>query len=67
MPVYAWDVGRVPAGLRGGPLGTVGRLVAHVANRCAIGTSLMLALSRPFRRRRPETTPQSESQQDRTG
>jgi hypothetical protein len=50
MPVYAWDVGRVPAGLRGGPLGSVGRLVAHVATRCAIGTSLMLALSRPFRR-----------------
>jgi peptidoglycan/xylan/chitin deacetylase (PgdA/CDA1 family) len=66
IPVYAWDVGRVPAGLRGGPLGAVGRLVAHVANRCAIGTSLMLALSSPFRRRRPETTPQGESQQDRT-
>ena len=65
MPVYAWDVGRVPAGLRGGALGTVGRLVAHVANRCAIGTSLMLALARPFRRRPLETTPQGESQQDR--
>jgi peptidoglycan/xylan/chitin deacetylase (PgdA/CDA1 family) len=65
MPVYSWDVGRVPAGLRGGPIGSVGRLVAHVANRCAIGTSLMLVLSRPFRRRPLETTPQRPSQQDR--
>jgi peptidoglycan/xylan/chitin deacetylase (PgdA/CDA1 family) len=65
MPVYAWDVGRVPVGLRGGPLGTVGRLVAHVANRCALGTSLMLALARPFRRRPLKATPQGASQQDR--
>lgn len=65
VPVYTWDVGQVPMGLRRGPLGTVGRFVAHVANRCAVGTSLMLALSRPFRRRQPEMTPQGESQQDR--
>lgn len=41
MPVYAWDVGSVPLGLRNDPLGAVGRLVAHGANRCAVGTSLM--------------------------
>lgn len=46
LPVYMWDVGRIPTGLRGGLLGSVGRLAAHVANRCAVGTSLMLALRR---------------------
>lgn len=45
MPVYMWDTARTPLGLRAGPLGTAGRLVAHVANRCAVGTSIMLALA----------------------
>lgn len=41
VPVYAWDAGDVPLGLRYDALGSVGRLVAHVANRCAVGTSVM--------------------------
>jgi len=66
VPVYAWDVGGVPAGLATGPLGTVGRLVAQVANRCAVGTSLMLALALPFRRRRQaEAAPHNEAREDR--
>ncbi len=44
FPVYVWDVGQVPLGLQAGPLGTMGRLVAHAANRCAVGTSLMRRL-----------------------
>ncbi len=44
FPVYVWDVGQVPLGLQAGPLGTMGRLVAHAANRCAVGTSLMRKL-----------------------
>jgi peptidoglycan/xylan/chitin deacetylase (PgdA/CDA1 family) len=50
MPVYAWDLGRIPVGLHGGPFGTAGRLVAHVANRCAVGTSIMLGLAGALRR-----------------
>jgi len=46
LPVYRWDVGRVPFGLRGGAVGMAGRFTAHLANRCAIGTSWMLRLSR---------------------
>lgn len=66
VPVYVWDVGRVPAGLGMGPLATLGRMAAHVANRCAIGTSLMLALARPFRRSGgTEPVPQRETQEDR--
>jgi peptidoglycan/xylan/chitin deacetylase (PgdA/CDA1 family) len=41
VPVYAWDAGDVPLGLRNDALGSVGRLVAHVANCCAVGTSVM--------------------------
>jgi peptidoglycan/xylan/chitin deacetylase (PgdA/CDA1 family) len=44
VPVYMWDVGDTPFGLRADALGAAGRLVAHVANRCAVGTSLMLRL-----------------------
>lgn len=44
VPVYMWDVGATPFGLREDGLGTVGRFVAHVANRCAVGTSVMLKL-----------------------
>jgi len=40
-PVYMWDVGDVPLGLRNDSLGALGRLVAHAANRCAVGTSIM--------------------------
>ena len=44
VPVYMWDVGSPPFGLRGDALGAVGRLVAHVANRCAVGTSIVQGL-----------------------
>jgi len=44
LPVYLWDVGSVPFGLRGDGLGWLGRTVAHAASRCAVGTSLMLKL-----------------------
>jgi len=44
VPIYVWDVGRVPFGLREDGLGWLGRTVAHAANRCAVGTSLMLKL-----------------------
>jgi len=43
-PVYMWDVGNTPLGLRPGGWGAAGRFVAHVANRCAVGTSWMLKL-----------------------
>jgi peptidoglycan/xylan/chitin deacetylase (PgdA/CDA1 family) len=44
VPVYVWDAWSVPLGLRQDGLGSVGRFVAHVANRCAVGTSWMLKL-----------------------
>ncbi len=44
LPVYLWDVGRVPLGLRGGVVALAGRVAAHLANRCAIGTSWMVEL-----------------------
>ncbi len=46
LPVYVWDVGSIPVGLQGGTSGAVGRFVAHAANRCAVGTSVMLRLKR---------------------
>jgi peptidoglycan/xylan/chitin deacetylase (PgdA/CDA1 family) len=46
VPVYAWDVGSVPFGLRNGAAGAIGRLVAHLANRCSVGTSILRAISR---------------------
>lgn len=41
VPVYMWDLADTPFGLRDDALGVVGRFVAHVANRCAVGTSIM--------------------------
>ena len=41
VPVYMWDVGNTPLGLRVDGLGSLGRFLAHVANRCAVGTSIM--------------------------
>jgi peptidoglycan/xylan/chitin deacetylase (PgdA/CDA1 family) len=40
-PVYVWDRGALPLGLRHGVMGRVGRGVAALANRCAVGTSAM--------------------------
>ncbi|HXO86943.1 MAG TPA: polysaccharide deacetylase family protein [Gemmatimonadales bacterium] len=46
VPVYFWDIGDVPFGLRDDGFGALGRLVAHVANRCAVGTTMLQALTR---------------------
>jgi peptidoglycan/xylan/chitin deacetylase (PgdA/CDA1 family) len=46
VPVYFWDSGDVPFGLRAGWIGSLGRTVAHLANRCALGTTLMQSLTR---------------------
>lgn len=40
VPVYFWDVG-TPFGLRNDAIGATGRMLAHIANRCAVGTSVM--------------------------
>ena len=44
VPVYMWDRWDVPFGLRGDALGAFGRIVAHAANRCAVGTTVMQAI-----------------------
>ncbi len=44
VPVYFWDFGDVPFGLREDALGALGRVVAYAANRCAVGTSVMQRL-----------------------
>lgn len=49
IPVYAWDVAPRPFALRVGAIGTAGRLAAHVANRCALGTTVLLALAGRYR------------------
>jgi len=54
VPVYFWDVGDVPFGLREDNLGRLGKSVAHVANRCAVGTSAMQRLTQ-------KTSPPPES------
>lgn len=46
VPVYVWDAGNVPFGLRDDELGVVGRLVAYGANRAAVGTTVMRRLLR---------------------
>jgi peptidoglycan/xylan/chitin deacetylase (PgdA/CDA1 family) len=46
VPVYFWDLADVPFGLREDAIGRLGRLVAHAANRCAVGTTVMQALTR---------------------
>ena len=65
-PVYLWDVFGAPFGLREDVLGRLGRGVAATANRCAVGTTAMLRLSRAglgFLR----LTPQRNRQEDRPG
>lgn len=65
-PVYTWDRGDVPLGLRDDVWGRVGRGVAAFANRCAVGTSAMLALrDAGLRVLRP--APQRDRQEDRAG
>ncbi len=44
VPVYLWDVGSVPLGLREDGFGRLSRTISHVANQCAVGTSVMLKL-----------------------
>ena len=46
VPVYFWDAGDVPFGLREDGVGKLGRTVAHLANRCAVGTTLMQSFTR---------------------
>lgn len=46
VPVYMWDLANTPFGLRDDELGVAGRIVAYLANRCAVGTSVMQAISR---------------------
>ncbi len=47
VPVYTWDFGSTPFGLRGDWLGSAGKLIAHAANRCAVGTSVIRRTWRP--------------------
>jgi peptidoglycan/xylan/chitin deacetylase (PgdA/CDA1 family) len=44
--VYVWDRCAPPLGIRGGVLGAGARAAADVANRCSVGTSLMLSIGR---------------------
>ena len=44
VPVYLWDIGDTPLGLRNDSIGSLGKAAAHLANRCAVGTSLMKGL-----------------------
>src|SRR2546425_6945842 len=44
IPVYLWDVGSMPFGLREDGFGRLSRTIAHAANQCAVGTSVMLSL-----------------------
>jgi peptidoglycan/xylan/chitin deacetylase (PgdA/CDA1 family) len=51
VPVYVWDARETPIGLRPGWRGTAGRFIAHITNRCSVGTSLALALAGRYRSR----------------
>jgi peptidoglycan/xylan/chitin deacetylase (PgdA/CDA1 family) len=44
VPVYCWDLSDIPFGLRVDAIGDLGRGVAHLANRCAVGTTVMKAI-----------------------
>ncbi len=55
VPVYFWDRGDVPFGLRGDALGSLGRFVAHAANRCAVGTTVLKGVWSLVSGVRPET------------
>ena len=62
VPVYCWDVGDIPFGLRHDVLGAAAKLVAHAANRCAVGTSIMQGIG--FRTPKRRTSPLPESVAD---
>ena len=47
VPVYLWDMGNVPVGLRDDAVGRLGRSVAHLANRSAVGTAVINRLRAP--------------------
>lgn len=51
VPVYAWDALNTPIGLWPGVRGTAGRFVAHLVNRCSVGTSLALVFAGRYRSR----------------
>lgn len=53
VPVYVWDAANVPFGLRDDELGVAGKIIAYVANRCAVGTSVMKRLQTSDVRRQP--------------
>ncbi len=55
VPVYFWDAGDVPFGLRTDALGSLGRFVAHAANRCAVGTPVIKGVWSLVSGVRPET------------
>ena len=46
VPVYLWDLANTPFGLRDDELGVAGRIIAYLANRCAVGTSVMKGIRR---------------------
>jgi len=55
VPVYCWDLGAVPFGLRDDALGALGKTVAHVANHCAVGTTVIKGAWSLVSGVRPET------------
>jgi len=55
IPVYFWDAGDVPFGLRTDALGSLGNFVAHAANRCAVGTTVIKGVWSLVSGIRPET------------
>jgi len=55
IPVYFWDAGDVPFGLRTDALGSLGNFVAHAANRCAVGTTVIKGVWSLVSGVRPET------------
>jgi len=55
VPVYFWDRGDMPFGLRTDAFGSLGRFVAHAANRCAVGTSVINGAWSQVSGVRPET------------
>lgn len=68
VPVYVWDAGNRPLGLRGGVVGLAGRFIAHLANRCSVGTSAALALAGRYRGGwRVTAAPQGDRQEHRAG